>query len=375
MALLSHWGSVDALLGASAQALTQVGLSEAQVRALTQPNWTHIDRQFDWMQRTHTQMQVYTAPEYPPQLREISSLPLVLFVQGNPALLHQPQLAMVGARTPTAKGREIAQHFAEVLGRAGLVITSGLALGIDGASHQGALIASAKTIAVLGCGLDTIYPQAHQGLAQEILAAGGSLVSEFLPGTLPRAQHFPRRNRIISGLSLGVLVVEAANKSGSLITARYALEQNREVFAIPGAIHNPLAKGCHQLLKQGAKLVETAQDVLEELPEFRQSFQVADFEPILKPDKMLPDTKLAAEQVAALPMRSDKSSSKQSHEVLKVEPMDQVLLKCLGFETTPVDVIIQRTGLSAEQVSSRLLMLELQGQVLQVPGGYVKRNA
>lgn len=375
MALLSHWGSVDALLGASAQALTQVGLSEAQVRALTQPNWTHIDRQFDWMQRTHTQMQVYTAPEYPPQLREISSLPLVLFVQGNPALLHQPQLAMVGARTPTAKGREIAQHFAEVLGRAGLVITSGLALGIDGASHQGALIASAKTIAVLGCGLDTIYPQAHQGLAQEILAAGGSLVSEFLPGTLPRAQHFPRRNRIISGLSLGVLVVEAANKSGSLITARYALEQNREVFAIPGAIHNPLAKGCHQLLKQGAKLVETAQDVLEELPEFRQSFQVADFEPILKPDKMLPDTKLAAEQVAALPMRSDKSSSKQSHEVLKVEPMDQVLLKCLGFETTPVDVIIQRTGLSAEQVSSRLSMLELQGQVLQVPGGYVKRNA
>jgi DNA processing protein len=260
----------------------------------------------------------------------------VLYVRGDVGLLSKNQLAMVGSRHPTAMGVETAQQFAKQLAASGLVITSGLALGIDGASHRGALL-TGKTIAVLGTGLGSIYPRTHQSLATEILEKGGTLVSEFPPASPPKAAHFPLRNRIISGLSLGVLVVEAAIRSGSLITARTALEQNREVFAIPGSIHNPLARGCHQLLRQGAKLVETVEDVLEEI-------------------------NLQITKTTKLPLK----------EPVDLDPQLKRVLAQIGYEATAVDAIILRSELTASEVSSMLLSLELAGYVCNAPGGYVR---
>ncbi len=202
---------------------------------------------------------------YPALLASIPDPPLALFVEGDADVLALPQLAVVGSRNPTAHGRDTAVQFAAHLARSGLAITSGLALGIDAASHRGALQAGGRTVAVLGCGLDTIYPRENEPLAAAITAGGGALVADLPTGTAPLKQHFPRRNRIISGLSVGTLVVEAALRSGSLITARLAGEQGREVFAIPGSIHNPLARGCHRLIRQGAKLVEDADDIFVEL--------------------------------------------------------------------------------------------------------------
>jgi DNA processing protein len=346
--LLNHTGTIEALFKTTPHTLTQLGLSAEQIESLLNPNWKSISVQLDQLYHQHIQILPYTVAEYPAQLREISQPPLVLFVQGEVALLQQAQLAIVGARNPSPTGCDIAYQFARALGQAGFVMTSGLALGIDGASHQGALSTPAKTIAVLGCGLDQIYPRAHTNLAQAILTQGGAIISEFPPNTPPKAQHFPQRNRIISGLSLGVLVIEAAQKSGSLITARYALEQNREVFAIPGSIYNPLSKGCHQLIKQGAKLVETIADILEELP------------PLISSQNMDPKTETILETIPA--------SQKP------LAPLDQNLLDQVGFEVTTVDQLIQRTQLNAETISSRLLILELQGKISAIPGGYIKRK-
>ena len=202
--------------------------------------------------------------EYPALLKRIDNPPPILYIKGNYTLLNDPQLAIIGSRNPTQSGTDNATSFARHLGKTGLCITSGLALGIDGSAHQGALLGNAPTIAVIATGIDRVYPAAHRDLAHKIVE-NGAIVSEFPIGTQPKAENFPRRNRIISGLSYGTLVVEAALQSGSLITARLAMEQNREVFAIPSSIHNPLAKGCHQLIRQGAKLVETAEDILEEM--------------------------------------------------------------------------------------------------------------
>ncbi len=220
---------------------------------------------------------------YPTLLREIDDAPPMLFIQGDPTILNLPQIAIVGSRNPSASGRQTATDFAHFLASAGLAITSGLADGIDGAAHQGALETKNSTLAVTGTGLDRVYPAKHRELAHRI-AEQGALISELPPGTPPIPANFPRRNRIISGLSLGTLVVEAAQKSGSLITARLATEQGREVFAIPGSIHNPLARGCHALIRQGAKLVETAGDILEELaPLLGTAYQPNT--PIPKPDR------------------------------------------------------------------------------------------
>jgi DNA processing protein len=248
---------------------------------------------------------------------------------------------MVGSRNPSITGRETAHDFARTLAAAGMVITSGLAQGIDTACHQGTLDGGGQTIAVAGTGLDRVYPASNRELAHAIIEAGGALISEFPPGTLPHAGNFPRRNRIISGLSLGTLVVEAALRSGSLITARLAAEQGREVFAIPGSIHNPLARGCHQLIRQGAKLVESAADVLEELA---------------------PQLYAA---LAEMPEESAPASSELDEEY-------QALLACIGHETTPVDRLVERSGLTAEAVSSMLLILELQGFVESAAGGYAR---
>jgi DNA processing protein len=249
---------------------------------------------------------------------------------------------MVGSRNPTPAGCDIATRFACRFSKIGLTVTSGLAIGIDAAAHKGALLGKGGTIAVLGHGLDRIYPPLHQRLAEEILNAGGTLVSEFSIGVPPLPFHFPRRNRVISGLTLGTLVVEAALKSGSLITAKLALDQGREVFAILGSIHNPLAKGCHALIREGAKLVETAEDVLEELQGF------------INYDGYL------------------KKEGEPGLENAQLENHYQMLLTQIGYECTTVDSVIAKSGLTAKKVLCMLLELELKGYVKSIPGGYAR---
>ena len=228
-------------------------------------DWQAVEKDLTWFASNNCYIIPKNSRDYPSQLNEIHGAPAILFVRGNVARLSDFQIDIVGSRHPTSVGINTAMQFARHFSCLGITVTSGLALGIDGAAHKGALLGKGSTVAVLGHGLDRIYPSSHQILAEEILERGGTLVSEFPPGISPAPSHFPRRNRIISGLTLGTLVVEAALKSGSLITAQLALEQGREVFAIPGSIHNPLARGCHALIREGAKLVETASDVLEEL--------------------------------------------------------------------------------------------------------------
>jgi DNA processing protein len=249
------------LLGESRAALAALGLGDKSVAALANPDPRGLAGDERWLQGARRRLVTWGSPDYPPLLKGITDAPLVLFVEGAAEALSLPQLAIVGSRSATLPGRDTAAQFARHVVAAGFAVTSGLALGIDAASHRGALQAGGVTVAVLGCGLDQVYPGANTGLAREIAARGGALVSDLPTGVAPLPQHFPRRNRIISGLSLGTLVVEAALQSGSLITARLAGDQGREVFAVPGSIHNPMARGCHRLIRQGAKLVETADDI------------------------------------------------------------------------------------------------------------------
>jgi DNA processing protein len=326
------------VLAESASALAALGLKEDIIQALRKPDWTLIEQDLHWLEQTNHLAITLADPAYPRQLKEISDPPPVLFVRGKPELLSLPQIAMVGSRNPSALGIETATSFARTLAKHGFVITSGLALGIDAASHRGALKAHGYTIAVAGTGLDRVYPARHKDLATEIVQTG-AMISEFPPGTAAKANHFPRRNRIISGLCLGLLVVEAAKQSGSLITARQALEQNREVFAIPGSIHNPLARGCNALIREGAKLVETTQDILDELGQYNQQ-----------------DTL---------------STSTTMQSTLDLE--QQTLLNLIMFSPTSIDKLIEMTGQSAEIISSMLLMLELQGYIEATAGGYYTR--
>lgn len=286
-------------------------------------------------------------PGYPRLLREIPKPPPLLFVRGDPDCLSLPQLAIVGSRNPTAGGRENAERFACYLAECGFAITSGLALGIDAAAHQGALNAGGKTIAVMGTGIDLIYPARHRGLAQAILDAGGALVSEFPLGVSSQAANFPQRNRIISGLSGGTLVVEAAVQSGSLITASYALQHNREVFAIPGSIHNPLARGCHQLIRQGATLVETAQDIVD--------------------------------QLAGLLSYKRQEAGNHKHSLSFIgeelpgpvlDTGEQALLDALGYDPLPLDILAERTGVAIGHLSAGLVALEIKGLVQQIGACY-----
>ena len=265
--LLAAFGLPEDVIAAGVAALARVvGEPLAIAIAASDPQRDRaIDATLEWASAPANHLLSLADPGYPQRLLQIGDPPPLLFVSGEPRALSRPTLAIVGSRSATRSGTETAEAFAAALAEAGLTIASGLALGIDAAAHRGALASAAGTVAVLGTGADTPYPQANRALAQAIAGRGGALVSELALGTGPRAANFPRRNRLIAGLSLGVLVVEAATRSGSLITARLAGEFGREVFAIPGSIHSPLARGCHQLIKQGAKLVESAQDVLAEL--------------------------------------------------------------------------------------------------------------
>lgn len=321
--------------------LRECGWRDGALAWALAPDAAEVDRDAAWLAGSGAQLVSCFAADYPPLLREVRHAPAFLYVRGDVGLLSSVQLAIVGTRNPTAGGRSDAFEFARYLARAGLTITSGLALGIDGAAHRGALKAGGRTVAVCGAGLDLIYPRQHESLAEEI-AATGAIVSEFAPRVPPLPANFPQRNRVISGLSLGVLVVEAARRSGSLTTARHAGEQGRETFAIPGSIHNPLTRGCHQLIRHGAKLVEAASDILEELkiPFSRQ---------------ILTASEPAAPGPAPGGPRLDKDY--------------EILLDALGFDPTGIDTIVERTGLSADSVASMLLILELEGHIAPYPGG------
>ncbi|HFE47746.1 MAG TPA: DNA-protecting protein DprA [Chromatiaceae bacterium] len=321
----------------------------ARARAwLDQPDEARLDADQAWLAQPDNWLVTYASADYPPLLRELDDAPLALFVTGDPTWLSMPQLAIVGSRNPTHQGMQTAGAFGEHLAQAGIVVTSGMATGIDGAAHRGALRAG-HTIAVTGTGLDRVYPARHRELAREI-AGHGALVSEFPPGTPARPGHFPRRNRIISGLSLGVLVVEAAVRSGSLISARLAGEQGREVFAVPGSIHNPLARGCHQLIRNGATLVETGADIVEELGSALGGLSI-------------PETAPAPTSEA----RSDRMEAPDAEY--------QQLLKHMGYDPISVDELVSRSKLPAEAISSMLLLLELQGRVSTAPGGRYCRTS
>ncbi len=297
-----------------------------------------IISQQEWLTEPNHHVVTAATDDYPDLLEPLPDHPEMFFVNGNLDVLHLPAIAIVGSRNPTRAGLQNAYEFARHLGGCGFCVVSGLAQGIDTAAHRGALAANAPTIAVLGHGIDRVYPAANRALATDI-ATHGALLSEFPLGSAPRREHFPQRNRLISGLSLGTLVIEAAKRSGSLITARLAGEQGREVFAIPGSIHNPLARGCHQLIRQGAKLVETADDILNELA------------PLI--DRLM----------------QNQTNGEPAEPRIERDADYQRLLNALGFDPASVDQLVETSGLTIDQVSSMLLILELEGEVEALHGG------
>ena len=285
----------------------------------------------------------------PDLLREIPRRPPLLFVRGDIHGLSLPQIAIVGSRNPTSGGHENALRFAEFLAGSGFTITSGLALGVDAAAHQGALAAQGRTLAIMGTGIDLVYPSRHRALAQRILDNGGALVSELPLGSGSLAANFPQRNRIISGLSYGVLVVEAAIQSGSLITAQTALQQNREVFAIPGSIHNPLARGCHQLIRQGATLVETGKDIVDQL------------------QGMLG---IEREKLTKLQQKVAKKRQLDNRELDALSPAEQQVIHAMGYDPVNIDDLAERTGVGVGSLAAQLIGLEIKGFVEQAGSGY-----
>jgi len=329
--LLTAFGEPRRVLAASRSALAQ-HVPDGVASAIKQ---THLDEAVaavtGWLEDPANHVVTLADAGYPPQLLQIPDPPPLLYVKGRVELLSRPALAVVGSRNATAQGVANAETFARMLSDSGLTVVSGLALGIDAAAHRGGLAGAASSVAVLGTGADIVYPARNRALAHE-LAARGALVSEFPLGTRPLGANFPRRNRLISGLAYGCLVVEAAADSGSLITARLAAEQGREVFAIPGSIHSPLAKGCHALIKQGAKLVESARDILEEL-------------------------RLPAPAVPATATSVDSSA----------------LLDALGHDPCDLDTLASRCGLPVAETAALLTQLELDGHIASLPGGLYQR--
>ena len=329
-------------------AMRKLGLTNEQVSWLKCKAMGKVSECMQWLNQSDMHHIVtWGHSHYPPLLRQAKDAPPVLFVKGETMCLAEPQIAVVGSRNASSEGLHTASNFAQAIVKRGVAVTSGLALGVDGHAHNGALIGEGKTVAVLGCGLGSVYPAQHRGLAQRILAQKGALVSEFPPYIQPRASHFPRRNRIISGLSMAVLVIEAAEKSGSLITARYALEQGREVMAIPGSIHNSYARGCNRMIQQGAALVLTVDDVFNEIESLMHWTQ----------DQSL----LPAD------LHSDKIDEKQPLPFAK-------LLANVGSKAVPVDILASRTHIPVQEVMMQLLELELSGHIVAVSGGYIRKG-
>jgi DNA processing protein len=339
--LLAKFGSPEAIFSASISQLREFVDDEIARKINKGVDIEAITPTLDWLKKDNAHVVTFADSTYPKQLLEISNPPAVLYAIGNLHWLNHTSIAMVGSRSATPQGEKNAEDFAQSLCELGLCVVSGMALGIDGAAHRGALKANGATIAVVGTGLDIVYPARHRDLAHKI-AERGLIISEFPLGTPSKAQNFPRRNRLISGLSLGCLVVEANIDSGSLITARLATEQGREVFAIPGSIHSPVSKGCHQLIKQGAKLVENTQDIFDELK------------------NMLPN-----DSPSGLMGKLNSDDTKHS------EPSS--LLTCMGFDPINFESLRTISGLTTEVLSSMLMVLELEGKLTTLPGGKYQR--
>ncbi len=315
---------------------------------LKNPDLNLINSDLRWLQQENNSLLAIDNDLYPPLLKQTDSPPPLLFITGDPNLLLLPQLAVVGSRNASPVGLRNTQSFCYDLAKKGITITSGMALGVDGKAHNAALSAGGNTIAVMGTGLDVVYPAKHKELAHNI-AKHGTLVSEFPTGTKPNAHNFPRRNRIICGLSMGTLVMEASIKSGTLITARQTMEINRPVMAIPGSIHSPMAKGCHFLIKQGARLVESAEEILEELTPLAQS--------------------LSLEIKQKLSLLDDNTVKSSKNPYIKDENNEhQLVLEQIMFEATPIDEIIEKSRLKAQEVASIVLILELEDKILALPG-------
>jgi DNA processing protein len=334
--------------------LKAAGLEDATLEYFRNPDSDLLEADEAWLSQPGHQLLTWDSEDYPALLRDIPSPPAALFVDGDSSLLWQPQIAVVGSRNPSAGGRDNALDFAAELSRQGLTVTSGLASGIDSCAHMGAINAGGFTVAVTGTGLDRVYPASSRPVADRIREQG-VLVSEFTPGTEAQRSHFPSRNRIISGLSLGVLVIEAGLNSGTLITARLAAEQGREVFALPGSIHNPMSKGCHRLIREGVRLVENVQQIMEELAPL--AGQLAG---TLKDPEQQP--------------KQGRLEIGGRQPQLEKDPEYRQLWSCLGFDPKPADLIIEQSGLTARSVSAMLLMLELRGMVEAHPGGAWSRK-
>lgn len=337
VALLQHFGTAENVLAASraelARAVSPV-IADLVRAPIDEDALATTSR---WLDDPAHHLIAWDDDDYPRALLEVGSPPPALFYLGHRRCLGRPAFAIVGSRHATPQGLATAREFAQALGAAGLTIVSGLALGIDAAAHEGALGTAGSTLAVVGTGLDRVYPARNRALAMRVANEGG-LLSEYLPGTPPRKENFPRRNRLISGLARGVLVVEATLSSGSLITARLAGDQGRDVFAIPGSIHSPFSKGCHKLIREGAKLVETAQDVLDEL-----GF-----------DAHVP-------RPAHAGLREDSRAASR-------------LVEAMGYDPVTVDVLVERMGVAPETIAAELVTLELAGSIAALPGGYWQRN-
>ncbi len=346
-------GGASAVASANTRELTRHGLSIEAATAITKPDETRLESHLKWLSHPNHHLLCWDDDAYPALLRRINGPPAALFIDGDPGCLWQPQIAIIGSRNPTVGGLDHARDFASTLARQGMTITSGLASGIDSAAHVAAMNAGALTIAVNGTGLDRVYPASSEAVAERIRSQG-AMISELPLGSPPRRQHFPSRNRIISGLSLAVLVIEAGLNSGTLITARKAAEQSREVFALPGSLHNPMAKGCHRLIREGARLVETTADIMQELGPVAAELQMEIRQRLEQPDT---DEEKPAHCQQDLLGDSDYSS----------------VWKVLAYDPKPLDAIIQQSGLSAREISSMLLMMELKGMVKrQSDGRYVR---
>jgi len=346
---LEAFGSIGGLFEAGARELAALGFSRSAIARTRAMDWSAVGRDRDVLDHLGAGIVPIGTERYPARLAAIASPPPVLYCRGNPEVLGRPQLAVVGARAATRGGRERARAFARTLAECGLVVTSGLARGIDAAAHRGALDAGAPSVAILATGPDRIYPRSNAGLAGELIETG-AVITERAPGTPPRPENFPRRNRLISGLCLGVLVVEASLRSGSLITARLAADEGREVFAIPGSVDNPLSRGCHALIRDGAKLVESVVDVIEELA--------------------YPGG-LQGPPVSSEPAASDDSADAGGGSGGSARRV----LDAVGHDPVTLDRLVEHTGLTPDRLSSILLSLELDGRLDALPGGRYVRVA
>jgi DNA processing protein len=363
--LFDTLGSIEAIFQMTDLQARALKVSAASMQALHKPDTAAIEKDIHWMQANQCSLISLADQAYPALLARASDAPVAFFVRGDVARLAMPCIAMVGSRGATQGGLDFAKSLSSAFAKAGLTVVSGLALGIDAAAHAGALVGPGNTAAVMATGMDAIYPKQNQNLAEKICAEGGVIVTEMPLGTAPLPALFPQRNRIISGLSLGVVVVEASVQSGSLVTARFAGEQGREVFAVPGSIHNPMARGCHQLIRQGAKLIESADDVLSELAPHLHEFA-------LDLSQASPTREARKQIFSAKPKRTIETARRS---LPAPDTAGQELLDLMGFDPISIDRLVDLSGASIAVLSAKLLELELDEHVEKLAGARFQRRA